>query len=224
MNFFKSINEMQLTGCLTIVIAKDKNEKLIASVHYKDTAVGDKAARLIPTLNLNGTAEELDAVFFDAIAQPLKDTAGLMTNMEQYLKQKEKAKLQSQQEKDKAVKTEKEKSDKQKKFANAMKIVDELEAKGKFRDAWIKVPDATLFPEQAEAIRKRKNDLAKKFAPDLFGEEPSLPEAAPTNAITSSSETGNEITHTNEDEDKNEDEDFEDSYDDADNENDFDQP
>ncbi|MCH5689544.1 hypothetical protein LWM68_38130 [Niabella sp. W65] len=47
--------------------------------------------------------------------------------------------------------------------------VDELEKEGKHRDAWMKVPDPSEYPEQAEAIRKRKSSLSSKFAPDLFG-------------------------------------------------------
>jgi hypothetical protein len=31
------------------------------------------------------------------------------------------------------------------------------------------VPDPSEYPEQAEAIRKRKSSLSEKFAPDLFG-------------------------------------------------------
>ena len=46
--------------------------------------------------------------------------------------------------------------------------VDELEKEGKHRDAWMKVPDPSEYPEQAEAIRKRKSSLSSKFAPDLF--------------------------------------------------------
>jgi len=47
--------------------------------------------------------------------------------------------------------------------------LDELEKEGKHRDAWMKVPDPSEYPEQAEAIRKRKSSLSLKFAPDLFG-------------------------------------------------------
>ncbi|MNL88215.1 hypothetical protein D3C87_2177870 [compost metagenome] len=52
--------------------------------------------------------------------------------------------------------------------------VDELEKEGKHREAWMKVPDITEFPEKADEIRKRKTELSDKFsAPSLFGAEQS---------------------------------------------------
>ena len=51
-----------------------------------------------------------------------------------------------------------------------MAKADELEKEGKFREAWMKVPDMTEFPEKADEIRKRKTSLSDKFAtPSLFG-------------------------------------------------------
>ena len=51
-----------------------------------------------------------------------------------------------------------------------MAKAEELEKEGKFREAWMKVPEITEFPEKAEEIRKRKNALSDKFAtPSLFG-------------------------------------------------------
>lgn len=59
-----------------------------------------------------------------------------------------------------------------------MEKANELEAAGKFREAWMKVPDITEFPEKADEIRKRKIALSDKFGtPSLFGEaEESQPE------------------------------------------------
>lgn len=53
-----------------------------------------------------------------------------------------------------------------------MAKAEELEKEGKFRDAWMKVPDITEFPEKADEIRKRKGELSAKFStPSLFGAE-----------------------------------------------------
>ena len=53
-----------------------------------------------------------------------------------------------------------------------MTKAEELEKEGKFRDAWMKVPDITEFPEKADEIRKRKGELSAKFStPSLFGAE-----------------------------------------------------
>ena len=93
-----------------------------------------------------------------------------MVDMEKFLKQLEEVKKQSAIEKEKTEKEKKEKEAKDKKFKDAMAKADELEKEGKFREAWIKVPDITEFPEKADEIRKRKTALSDKFAtPSLFG-------------------------------------------------------
>lgn len=168
MNFFQSIAAMQVTGDWKITIAREATDKLVVSVLFFNDTVGDEARKKVPPILLRGTAQELDKGFFAAIEQPLKETAQLFTNMEQYLKEREQAKINSQKEKDKTAKAEKEKTEKQKKFEEAMKKADELETEGKHREAWVKVPDANDYPEQAEVIRKRKSELSAKFSPDLF--------------------------------------------------------
>jgi PRTRC genetic system protein E len=170
MNFFQTIVAMQVAGDWKINIAKETADRLIVSVLFFNEAVGDDARKVVPPIILKGSPQELDEGFFAAIEQPVKETAQLFTNMEQYLKQREEAKIQSQMEADKAAKEEKEKSDKKKKYQEAMKKVDELEAEGKHRDAWMKVPDAAAYPGFAEEIGKRKSELAKKFSPDLFND------------------------------------------------------
>ncbi len=45
-----------------------------------------------------------------------------------------------------------------------MAKADELEKEGKFREAWMKVPEMTEFPEKADEIRKRKSELSDKFS------------------------------------------------------------
>ena len=66
-----------------------------------------------------------------------------MVDMEKFLKQLEEVKKQSAIEKEKTEKEKKEKEAKDKKFKDAMAKADELEKEGKFREAWMKVPDMT---------------------------------------------------------------------------------
>jgi PRTRC genetic system protein E len=171
MNFFQSIIALQVAGDWKINIAKETADKLIVSVLFFNETIGDDARKKIPPILLKGTAKELDEGFFTIIEQPVKNTAALFANMEQYLKEQEQAKINSKMEKDKATKAEKEKTDRQKKYEEAMKKVDELDTEGKHRDAWIRVPDPAQYPEHAETIRNRKTELSKKFAPDLFNVE-----------------------------------------------------
>jgi len=169
-NFFQSLSALQLQGDWNITIQQTKTQSLIVSVLLKNESCGDEARKVIPPIILKGSAAEMDEGFFANITEPLKATAQLFLNMESYMKQQETAQLQSKMEKDKANKAEKEKSDKDKKYEAALKAADELEKAGKYREAWIKVPEPTDYPDYAEAIRKRKSELSAKFPPDLFGE------------------------------------------------------
>ncbi|OKS85738.1 prtrc system protein e [Mucilaginibacter polytrichastri] len=169
-NFFKSIAALQVSGAWSINITNENADTWIVSVLFYNDKVADDARKKVPPLLLRGTTAELDGGFFDAIAQPVQETAALFTNMEAYLKSREQAKLASKMEKDKTEKAGKEKTDKQKKYDDALKKVDELEAEGKFKEAWMKVPNAQEYPDAAEFLQKRKASLSAQFAPDLFNE------------------------------------------------------
>lgn len=168
-NFFNQIAQLQIIGDLHITIAKGAENRLIVLVMLQNEACGDTARHSIPPLNLRGTAEELDSGFFENITAPIQSASDLMVDMEGYMKQLEQTKMQSAMEKEKDDKQKKEQEAKDKKFSDAMSRADELEKEGKFREAWIKVPEIHEFPFKAEQIRKRKSELSAKFAPDLFG-------------------------------------------------------
>ena len=168
-NFFSSIAALNITGDLQVTIRKGAESNWIVSVMLNNEQCGDDARKLIPPLNLRGSAEELDNGFFERITTPIQTASGLMVDMEGFMKQLEEVKKQSAMEKEKTDRERKEKEAKEKKYRETMQKVDELEKEGKHRDAWMKVPDPSEYPEQAEAIRKRKSSLSSKFAPDLFG-------------------------------------------------------
>ncbi|MDW8848910.1 PRTRC system protein E [Flavobacterium sp. MMLR14_040] len=168
-NFFNQIAQLQIIGDLHITIAKGAEDRLIVLVMLQNEACGDSAKHSIPPLNLRGTAEELDSGFFENITTPMESASGLMVDMEGYMKQLEDTKKQSAMEKEKADSKKKEHEAKDKKFSEAMAKADELEKEGKFREAWIKVPEIHEFPLKAEEIRRRKSELSAQFAPDLFG-------------------------------------------------------
>jgi len=169
-NFFKAVLSLQVAGNWKINIVREETDKFIVSVLFFNDAVGDDARKKVPPILLKGTAEELDNGFFQAIAEPVKDTAQLFANMEQFLKEKEQAKVTSQMEKDSILKRDKEKSELQKQYEQAMKKADELETAGKFKEAWMKVPPADLYPEYKDIIHARKAELSDKFPVDLFND------------------------------------------------------
>ena len=169
-NFFNQIQQLDFTGVLQLNISKGIESNLIVTVLLNNEQCGDSAKNGIPPLTFNATPQEFDEGFFEQITTPIQKVSGLMVDMEKFLKQLEEVKKQSAIEKEKAEKEKKEKEAKDKKFKDALAKADELEKEGKFRHAWMKVPDITEFSEKADEIRKRKTSLSDKFAtPSLFG-------------------------------------------------------
>ncbi|WP_407484818.1 PRTRC system protein E [Elizabethkingia miricola] len=186
-NFFNQIQQLEFTGVLQLNISKGVESNLIVTVLLNNEQCGDSAKDLIPSLTFNATPQEFDEGFFEQIKAPIKTVSGLMVDMEAFMKQMEAVKLQSAMEKEKAEKAKKEKEAKDKKYKDSMTKVDELEKEGKFREAWMKVPDITEFTEKADEIRKRKTSLSDKFAtPSLFRvmDEPTAEPAQTEDATT----------------------------------------
>ncbi|MDX6182371.1 PRTRC system protein E [Flavobacterium sp. Fl-77] len=176
-NFFNQIQQLDFTGVLQLNISKGAEANLIVSVMLNNDGCGDNAKNRIPPLIFNATPQEFDEGFFEQITIPIQKVSGLMVDMEGFMKQLEEAKKHSAMEKEKADKQKKEQEAKDKKFKDGMAKADELEKEGKFREAWMKVPEIAEFPEKADEIRKRKTTLSDKFAtPNLFG---AMEETAP---------------------------------------------
>ena len=197
-NFFNQIQQLDFTGVLQLNISKGIESNLIVTVLLNNEQCGDSAKNLIPPLTFNATPQEFDEGFIQQITTPVQKVSGLMVDMEKFQKQLDEAKAQSAIEKAKTEKEKKEKEVKDKKFKDAMAKADELEKEGKFREAWIKVPDITEFPEKADEIRKRKTALSDKFAtPSLFG---AMDEAKPEPPIEQEITADYPIDETDEDE------------------------
>ncbi len=169
-NFFNQIQQLDFTGVLQLNISKGIESNLIVTVLLNNEQCGDSAKNGIPPLTFNATPQEFDEGFFEQITTPIQKVSGLMVDMEKFLKQLEDVKKQSAIEKEKTEKAKKEKEAKDKKYKDIMAKVDELEKGGNFREAWMKAPDITEFPEKTDEIRKRKTSLSDKFGtPSLFG-------------------------------------------------------
>jgi PRTRC genetic system protein E len=171
-NFFNQIASLNIKGVLQLNISKGSENNMIVSVMLNNNECGDNAKQLIVPLNVRGTISELDEGFFEQITKPVQAVSGLMINMEAFMKQLEEVKKQSAMEKEKSGAAKKEQEEKEKKYKEVMQKVDELERAGKYKDAWLKMPDPALFGQWADIIRKRKSALAAKFSPDLFGQTP----------------------------------------------------
>lgn len=174
MDFFRNIAAMDITADLQLIIRKgDMAGTWVVSVLLQNGNCGDNAKELIPPFNLRGTTEEMDRQFFEKITAPLQAASGLMDNMESFMRQLDAAKQKSVMEKEKTDRQKREKDARDKKYNEAMQKSNELEKQGKYRDAWMKLPEAGAHPEHAETIRKKSRELSDRFSPpDLFAAAP----------------------------------------------------
>jgi PRTRC genetic system protein E len=150
----------------------------------------DKAIDGLPPMLFKATADELDEGFFGKLAEPVQQTAGLITNLENYQKELDKAKKNAKPDKAKAAKpaeTEQDdddkdeesnlftppgddkeaKAEKKRLYDEAMERVKTLAQNTKYAEALANLPDVAEYPDKAEAIEsKRKTLQAGKEAYD----------------------------------------------------------
>jgi len=115
----------------------------------------------ISPLNLRGGASLVDEGFFPAVARVNEKVAALQTNVEQLEKQidtkvqKAQAGAAAQQR----SKEEKAAAERKKKFDEAMAKVAQLQEQKKYGEAIGQLPKAADFPEFAEQIQARNEEL-----------------------------------------------------------------
>ena len=169
-NFFRQLANLNLTGDLQITLRPTTDNSFVLSILLNNEQCGDEARKLIPPLNLRGTAEELDNGFFESISTPLQTASGLMVDIENFMKQLEETKKKSAMEKEKQDKEKKEKEAKEKKYKEAFEKAENFEKEGKYKEAWSALPKISEFPDFAETIRKKQDEYERHFAPSLFTE------------------------------------------------------
>ena len=177
-NFFENIAGLNLPGNWKISIQTTDNIQFTVSALFTAIACGDNAAKAIPPMLLKGTAVELNAGFFDAIAAPVAETAALYTSMETYLKEVEKARLASKQEQDRKAKEKTAqqarkpadeelpdpkvgKEEKKKAYEDTMRTIAELSSKMKYSEALALLPSAIDYPEKKNELEKKQAELKR---------------------------------------------------------------
>lgn len=185
-NFFQQIAGLGFKGNFLLNINQDETGVQTVSVVLKK----DKAIDGLPPMLFKATADELDEGFFEQLAQPVIQTAGLISNLESYQKELDKAKKNAKPDKTKAGKpaeTETDddeqdeannlftppeddkqaKAEKKRLYDEAMEKVKVLAQNTKYAEALSNLPEVADYPDKAEAIEtKRKTLQAGKEAYD----------------------------------------------------------
>jgi len=178
-NFFENIAQLNAPGFWKLGIYHDADGRFVVSALYSPQETPDPSVKTITPLIFKGTAEEMGDGFFEAIEQPVQQTAGLYSNIAEYSKSIEAARkkaaqnAKSQAPKVKAADGESVEEievgepkisaeEKRKNYTEALRRVVELNDACKYEEALSLLPSAADYPEKKEELEKRRADLERK--------------------------------------------------------------
>lgn len=180
--FFQAINRMITAGTdLSFSIRQVDNRLTVAVMPRRTGLKGEAGGQIVP-LVLNGTPEELDAEFLQAISTPVQKAQGILTNLETFEKQAEQAASQNKGAKSPLEKEPKEVREKREKMEKLLKKADETIAGKRYSEAltWLRQAKVLATPDRQKDIDAKMAEVQKKASEgSLFGEEPFMQASQP---------------------------------------------
>lgn len=180
--FFQAINRMITAGTdLSFSIRQVDNRLTVAVMPRRTGLKGEAGGQIVP-LVLNGTPEELDAEFLQAISTPVQKAQGILTNLETFEKQAEQAASQNKGAKSPLEKEPKEVREKREKMEKLLKKADEATAGKRYSEAltWLRQAKVLATPDRQKDIDAKMAEVQKKASEgSLFGEEPFMQASQP---------------------------------------------
>lgn len=186
--FFQAINQMITAGTDLSINIRRVNDNLTVAVVPRRSGV--KAGERIVPLILNGTPEELDAGFLQAVGAPVQKAQGILTNLESFEKQAEQAVSQSKTSKPTVEKESKEAREKREKMEKLLKKAEDATAGKHYSEAltWLRQAKVLAQPDKQADIDKKMAEVQKKVSegslfdmvqPPVTAPQPSLQQSAP---------------------------------------------
>ena len=179
--FFQAINQMITTGTDLSTNIRRVNNNLTVAVVPRRSGVKD-GERIVPLI-LNGTPEELDAGFLQAVGTPVQKAQGILTNLEAFEKQAEQAASQSKAARSAAEKESKEVREKREKMEKLLKKAEDAMTGKRYSEAltWLKQAKVLALPDKQKEIDEKMVEVQKKASEgSLFGmEQPPMPKPQP---------------------------------------------
>ncbi|QEM12447.1 PRTRC system protein E [Mucilaginibacter rubeus] len=180
-NFFEQISTFAFEGNMLLNIHNDNKGQLTVSVVLRNGEISATAGNTLPPMTIGGTATELDEAFFTELTTPVKQTIGLIHNLETYQKELDKAKNKNPQNIKKAkaaieidedndsdepddlfarqADDKQAKAEKKRLYDEAMEKAKELAKQMKYTEALAQLPDPAEYPEQAEVLNKKRREI-----------------------------------------------------------------
>ena len=186
--FFQAINQMITAGTDLSINIRRVNSNLTVAVVPRRSGVKD-GERIVPLI-LNGTPEELDAGFLQAVGTPVQKAQGILTNLETFEKQAEQAVSQSKAARSAVEKESKEVREKREKMEKLLKKAEDAMTGKRYSEAltWLKQAKVLALPDKQAEIDDKMAEVQKKASEgSLFGmEQPPMPKPQPAPQQTAS--------------------------------------
>lgn len=177
--FFQTINQMITAGTDLSINIRQMNNNLTVSVMPRRSALKNEAGGHIVPLVLNGTPEELDMGFLQAISTPIQKAQGILTNLETFEKQAEQAASQGKAAKAAVEKESKEVREKREKMEKLLKKAEDATTGKRYSEAltWLKQAKVLATADKQKEIDAKMAEVQKKASEgNLFGTEPAMTE------------------------------------------------
>ena len=188
--FFQSMNQMMTPDVdITLVIRKSTDGRMAVSVLPKSSGLKNEAQNNIVPLMLNGTPEELDAGFIQAVASPVQRVSGLITNMAQFEAQADKAASSGKGAKDQKSKESKEDKEKREKYEKHLKKAKELIEARKHKEAVDALTEARKYAKTADfayidgQLEEQKKLMGQGDLFAMMDEAPKQPDPQPSQPV-----------------------------------------
>ena len=185
--FFTQINQMMNQSVDITLVIRKKDGTLTVSAMPKANGLKDEAQNHIVPFVVTGTPEELDMGFIQAICQPIQKVSGLLTNMNSFEQQAEKAEANSKAAKELKDKEAKAAKEKKEKFDKHMKNAEDFESQKKYSEALLNLQQAKTFATQ-QALKQVEDKIkainAKMGQKNIFDTEDAVTQNQPVQQQT----------------------------------------
>ena len=189
MEFFKTVAEVLQDGQQLTLTIRKSGQNLVASILSDTKGVKDKAVDNIVPIILNGTPEEFEEGFENAL-KPVAQAAGLVTNIKEFEESVETARKASEM-----AKKQKDEAAKQKKqYNDLLELARKNKDAKKFRDAKTVLAKAAAMPIADKAVisKLEKEIVAASGEGSMFGGEADLSDGKDVGGETPNEEPAEE--------------------------------
>lgn len=185
MEFFKTISEHMKDGQQLSLTIKKNGENLVVSILPDTSSVKDKSVSNLTPLVMNGTPDDFENGFAEALA-PVDKAIGLISDVKAYENEVEQARSKSEMESKKKAETDKLK----KKYNDLLSLAKKNINAKKFKDAMVVLEKASeLSCSDKKDIDNVLADIESKSGSNsLFGAAEDLSDGKDTEIANSESQ------------------------------------